>query len=42
MEEEYGFNHQAMMDIPTSVTQEEIDENVRNMHAQNQENEHHE
>ena len=31
MEEEYGFNHQAMLDIPTSVTQEELSENMREL-----------
>jgi hypothetical protein len=29
MEEEYGFNHQARLDIPSSVSQGEIDENMR-------------
>lgn len=29
MEEEYGFNHDAMLDIPNSVSQEQIDENMR-------------
>lgn len=33
MEEEYGFNHKAMLDIPTSVTQDEIAQNMREMRA---------
>lgn len=33
MEDEYGFNHQAMLDIPTSVTQAEISENMRELRA---------
>lgn len=33
MEEEYGFNHNAMLDMPTSVTQEEISQNMRDMRA---------
>lgn len=29
MEEEYGFNHKAMLDIPSSASQEQITENMR-------------
>lgn len=34
MEEEYGFNHEAMLDIPSSVTQDEIHESMRELRAQ--------
>lgn len=34
MEEDYGFNHQSMLDIPTSVSSEEITENMRQIRAQ--------
>lgn len=29
MEEEYGFNHQAMLDIPTTASEGELAENMR-------------
>lgn len=34
MEEEYGFNHQAMLDIPHSVSQEQLSENMRHIREQ--------
>lgn len=34
MEEEYGFNHQSMLDIPTSVSSDEIAENMRQLRDQ--------
>lgn len=37
MEEEYGFNHQAMLDIPTSVSQAEISENMRQIRQRQEE-----
>jgi hypothetical protein len=36
MEEEYGFNHQSMLDIPTSVSQEEIEQNMLQIRDQQQ------
>lgn len=33
MEEEYGFNHQAMLDMPASATKTEIAQSVRDMRA---------
>lgn len=33
MEDEYGFNHQAMMDIPPSITQDEINQNMQELHS---------
>ena len=37
MEEEYGFNHGAMLDIPSSVTKDEIQRNITEMRAQQKE-----
>lgn len=34
MEEEYGFNHQAMLDIPSSVSQDEISANMEKIREQ--------
>ncbi|MCH2548118.1 MAG: hypothetical protein MK052_10990 [Alphaproteobacteria bacterium] len=34
MEEEYGFNHQAMLDIPASVSQDEINQNMQKIREQ--------
>lgn len=34
MEEEYGFNHQAMLDIPHSVSQDQLNENMRHIREQ--------
>lgn len=34
MEQEYGFNHAGMMDIPSSVSSEELNQNIRDMRAQ--------
>lgn len=34
MEEDYGFNHQAMLDIPTAGTPEDINENMRKIREQ--------
>ena len=37
MEEEYGFNHQAMLDMPSSISQTEISANMRRMRELQQE-----
>lgn len=37
MEDEYGFNHQAMLDIPSNVTPSDIAQNVREMRARQEE-----
>lgn len=39
MEEEYGFNHQAMLDMPPSISQSEISANMRRMRELQQESE---
>lgn len=37
MEDEYGFNHQAMLDIPASASQDDLSENMRRIRESQEE-----